>query len=292
MAGSKRSSPPTTTWTPTSTPRSRVHRDGAGERCISVDRSASGSGPRRERLRAGAEITWSERHGDQAVVVVEGSVRVGEGGCGADGVVIIEPAAPATLVVVEDAELLHYGDESQAAHTDSPTVHVVGAEGHGSFEDPSAPGPGSTFYVDSSCRGCDITLFRVWSEREYVGSPHSHSVDELIHVTRRHLDRRAGARRGHDHRHPGGPHVHVPRRGRVSALQLPSCRVADDPRPVEAGSQETRAACVTTTGGRSSPGRAWCRGTHAARRSCRRGSRSRSSTRSRRSSRLPSPRGL
>lgn len=137
----------------------------------------------RERLRAGTTLTWSDAHGDQAVVVVEGSVRVGDDECGRDGAVIIEAGAPATLVVVEDTEILHYGDESNVARVDTPTVHVVGAEGHGTFESPSSPGSGGTFYVDSSCPGCDITVFRVWSDREYLGSPHSHSVDELIHVT-------------------------------------------------------------------------------------------------------------
>src|SRR5207244_10885235 len=56
-----------------------------------------------------ARLRWESDHGDEALFVKAGSLRVGRRTCGAGGVVVVESGVAAEVDVVEPTDLIHFG---------------------------------------------------------------------------------------------------------------------------------------------------------------------------------------
>lgn len=140
----------------------------------------------------GSVLRWREDHGDEAVYVASGILRVVSGESSQDvpagGSVIVESGVPAEVVAVQDAALLHMGaTDARAPHTGpfgppKPAGHVVHAVGPRGIYARSEPGRDTRFFADSSCPTCRITLMQTGRDSRYESAAHSHSQDELIHL--------------------------------------------------------------------------------------------------------------
>ncbi|HVX22611.1 MAG TPA: hypothetical protein VHB02_14785 [Acidimicrobiales bacterium] len=140
-------------------------------------------------LGPGAEVGWTDHHGDEGVFVLEGEVEVAGTVIPAKGAAVIEAGAPASLRATTDARLLHLGSTVPGPQSESvigppandhPTVHAFGPDGKAVdvYDDIH-----QAFYADSYCDGCRIALFRISGPGPYVAASHIHTVDELITVT-------------------------------------------------------------------------------------------------------------
>lgn len=140
-------------------------------------------------LEAGSEISWEAEHGDEGVFVLDGRVDLEGTAVPAKGAVVIEAGAPARLRALAGTRLLHLGSTRPGPRlesvigppsTDRPSVHVFGPEG---LARESYGTSDLTFYADSYCDGCRISLFRNNGHAAHVDASHSHSVHEMITVT-------------------------------------------------------------------------------------------------------------
>jgi len=139
-------------------------------------------------LPAGGELRVPARHGDQAVAVLSGRLRVDERICVARGAVVIEAGAgEVVLGALDDAHIVHMGPTDPTVPSDGlngapfpgRSVHVVGPRGtYAAVE----PGRDTHYFADSTCPTCRLTLLYTSRTREYVSETHSHSQDELIHL--------------------------------------------------------------------------------------------------------------
>lgn len=138
----------------------------------------------------GSRLRLPEQHGDEAVYVRSGRVRVGDRMCPAGGTVVLESRCDEVIEVVEPSELLHMGPTDPEVPADGlngpvtepgAAAHVVGPRG---WYELTGPGRESRYYADSTCPTCRLTLLFTSRTGEYVSPTHSHSVDELIHVLR------------------------------------------------------------------------------------------------------------
>lgn len=138
-------------------------------------------------VEAGGALCWPAFHGDEALYVFAGSIRVGEQACPAGGAVIVEAGTAATVDVPERARIAHWGARHGTGRADDRPagpggrVHVVGPSGSFVSGDPS--GVGVRGFAAASCPGCRLSLFEVTRRTERAGRPHSHSADEIIFVT-------------------------------------------------------------------------------------------------------------
>ncbi len=143
-------------------------------------------------LSAGSRLRWANQHGDEAVYVVAGVLRVagrhGDADVVAGGAAIVESGVFTEVLATADCQLLHFGAASSGPPVDGPYGapmaggHVVHAVGPAGIYAAVGDGRDSRFYADSSCPTCRITLMRTGRDRPYVSAPHSHSEDELIHL--------------------------------------------------------------------------------------------------------------
>jgi uncharacterized cupin superfamily protein len=143
-------------------------------------------------LGAGSELRWTDQHGDEAVYVLAGDLRVvgrpEEASVGAGGAVIVESGVATRVLATSDCQLLHFGSTRSDPPTDgpygppSPHGHVVHAVGPGGVYAAVGEGRDTRFYADSSCPTCRITLMRTGRDAAYASPAHSHSQDELIHL--------------------------------------------------------------------------------------------------------------
>jgi quercetin dioxygenase-like cupin family protein len=137
-------------------------------------------------LAAGAEIVWEGPHGDEAMYVVSGQLQVGEATCVAEGAVIIESAAPATVRAVEDTRIVHMGSAVPDVPTDGPlgppAREAHGVHVHGPSGDPtlSSGDSSAAFFARGRCPTCRIMFYRVRSTGDTRS--HSHSEAQLQHV--------------------------------------------------------------------------------------------------------------
>jgi len=139
-------------------------------------------------LADGVALDLPPVHGDEAVYVLEGAMRVGTATCPADGTVVIEAGAGPTLVADGPTRVVHMGPRDPVVPGDGPNgpvtrpgdgVHVVGPRGtYAAIE----PGRDTHYYADSTCDTCRLTLLSTSRTQRYVSETHSHSTDELIHV--------------------------------------------------------------------------------------------------------------
>jgi hypothetical protein len=144
-----------------------------------------------EKLAVGAELQWSETHGDEAVFVSSGTVEVDGQQADAGGVAIIEADVPAVLRSIGDAELVHFGPTVAGARTDGvlgppePTghrVHVIGPEGAYQRVPPIDLPLTTRVFADSNCKTCRINFFRVSGDAAFISGSHVHTQDEIIHL--------------------------------------------------------------------------------------------------------------
>jgi hypothetical protein len=138
-------------------------------------------------LEDGVSLQLPEVHGDEAVYVGAGALRVDGVTCPRGGAAVIEAGAAPEIVAVGPTRVVHVGprDPLPAAFgtgTAPPAgteVHVVGPRGtYAAVE----PGRDTHYYADSTCPTCSLTLLYTSRSVPYVSDTHSHSTDELIHV--------------------------------------------------------------------------------------------------------------
>ena len=140
----------------------------------------------------GGELQVDRQHGDEAIYVLEGEIAVGEPALQravpVGGALIVESAVAARVTVDRPARLLLMGPQDTGVPVDGPlgpaqpdrhAVHAVGPRGLYAQVDAARD---STFFADSSCPTCRITLLRTGRSERYVSAAHSHSQDELIHL--------------------------------------------------------------------------------------------------------------
>jgi quercetin dioxygenase-like cupin family protein len=140
-------------------------------------------------LDAGAEVEWGAAHGDEGVYVLDGEVETQGTVVPRKGAIVIEAGAPASLRATTGTRLLHLGSTAPGPMldsvigppaTDHPKVHVFGPEGAAAETYKVID---LTFFTDSYCDGCRISLFRNRGHAPHVDSSHSHTVHEMITVT-------------------------------------------------------------------------------------------------------------
>jgi quercetin dioxygenase-like cupin family protein len=134
-------------------------------------------------VNAGSVLEWTSDHGDEAIYVESGRVEVAGEICQEGGAVIVERGAQTRLSFLDDCSVIHFGQSDQTPprkrlEGDDAKVHVVGNTGI------TERNGIATRFADGSCPGCDIVLFRLDEEQPHEGRSHSHTADEIIHVTR------------------------------------------------------------------------------------------------------------
>jgi uncharacterized cupin superfamily protein len=146
------------------------------------------------RLSPGATLQWRAgensdegAHGDEAVYVLSGELRVGDRVCPTAGALIIEAGVDAQAEVgAESASVLHFGPARPGGPFDGPLgppapgargVHVVGPLGTYAIQTTERD---THYYADSTCPTCRITLLHTGRTVPTNSAAHSHSQDELI----------------------------------------------------------------------------------------------------------------
>lgn len=153
-------------------------------------------------LEKGAQLSWAGEQGDEALIVLDGSVTADGALIRRKGAVVVESGVAATVVAAEAARVLHVGS-TRAGPVTSSVIGPPLDEGRGvhcqhldadrtrtyTFEPVEVDGQllddvvHSEFYTDGTCPTCRIAVFRVWGAGPHRGASHSHSADELITVT-------------------------------------------------------------------------------------------------------------
>lgn len=144
---------------------------------------------RRAELAPGEPYGIDGAHGDEALYVQTGAIRLGEREVEAGGVAVIEADADASFLAGPDgATLVHVGPTDPTQPTDGAYgppdagvrgVHLVGPRGMMAIEQ---PGRSTRFFADSACATCRITLFSTARSERYRSAAHSHSEDEILYV--------------------------------------------------------------------------------------------------------------
>jgi hypothetical protein len=132
-------------------------------------------------LQDGTSLQLPAVHGDEAVYVATGALRVGGRTCPQNGAVVIEAGAAPEIVATGPTRVVHVGprDPQPSAAPAGTAVHVIGPRGtYAAVE----PGRDTHYYADSTCPTCRITLLYTSRTVPYVSDTHSHSTDELIYL--------------------------------------------------------------------------------------------------------------
>ena len=124
-------------------------------------------------------MRWASDHGDEALFVKSGCLRVGDRQCGPGGVVVVEGGVAADVDVDEASEVIHFGPTAHAGPAPGHRTHVIGPRGYAAREEPTHA---TRQYANASCPTCRINLFQSSRTEKYRSAAHSHTQDELIHV--------------------------------------------------------------------------------------------------------------
>jgi hypothetical protein len=127
----------------------------------------------------GDSIDWPPEHGEEAVYVLAGELEIDGRRVPAGGALLLHGNAECRLVARGAARLAHFS--TSAGGGGDGQRHLVGPAGWARSGRPGAAE--ATWFADSTCDGCDITLLRV--ERDTPGNrgrPHEHSADEILFV--------------------------------------------------------------------------------------------------------------
>jgi hypothetical protein len=138
-------------------------------------------------LEDGATITWTDRHGDDGVYIVEGAMEIEGSTCPTGGAFVVESGHATEAKAVGPTTIAHYGswdDDAPAGglfgapDPGHHKVHVMGPGGwflSGKLED-----VGATWFTDSTCGTCRCALFKVENSRSDRAPTHHHTEDEII----------------------------------------------------------------------------------------------------------------
>lgn len=145
-------------------------------------------------LEQGSQLHWDERHGDQVLFLVCGRAHINGQEIPVDGAVFIEAGTAAVLTALALSEVVHFGSVSPEAadssgtllKTEKPGIHIVSRdEADGAMiTSPEGVTYNTQYYQDGTCETCSAVLLRVETSESVDVAPHSHSVDEIIHVLR------------------------------------------------------------------------------------------------------------
>jgi hypothetical protein len=131
----------------------------------------------------GGGLRWPERHGEEALYVLDGAVVVDGRTVPAGGAMVLHADAACELTAAAGgARLAHFSAGPGAGSpVEGPAepYHLLGPGGW--YRSGSPGGSQATWFADSTCPACDVTLLRV--ERDTPGNrgrAHSHSADEIL----------------------------------------------------------------------------------------------------------------
>ncbi|MCD9624482.1 cupin domain-containing protein [Rhabdothermincola salaria] len=154
-------------------------------------------------LEAGATMSWPAEHGEDAVYLLTGAVDVDGAALATGGALVLHAGGPVTLAATEASRLAHFWSTPSSVEDDPPAGrHLVGPDGWAVSG--SRDASFATWFADSTCEGCDVTLMKV--ERDTPGNrgrAHTHSAEEIIFVIDGEIH--LGA-----HPVPAGTAVHIP----------------------------------------------------------------------------------
>ena len=125
-----------------------------------------------------ARLQWDTDHGDEALFVKAGSVRLGERQCPTGGVLVVESGVALEVDIDEPTEVVHFGPAVYGAPS-GQRAHVIGPRGYAAREEPTHT---TRQYANATCDTCRINLFQSSRTEKYRSAAHSHTQDELIHV--------------------------------------------------------------------------------------------------------------
>jgi quercetin dioxygenase-like cupin family protein len=140
-------------------------------------------------LPAGAGLSWPDRHGEEAVLVRSGRLRLADGrDCPAGSVLVVEARSVPAVEAIEPAVLVAMGTVGGALPAGGPAgtvepgdrTHLLGPRGIAEWARP--PAKLTRYYTTSSCPGCRLMLMHSASAERYSSQVHSHTADELIHL--------------------------------------------------------------------------------------------------------------
>jgi quercetin dioxygenase-like cupin family protein len=136
----------------------------------------------------GSVLSWTSKHGDEAVYVTQGTIRVNDDTCGANDVVIVEGGVPTVLEALTETCLVQFGPHDHEPPLDGAFGRPA-ADHHAVHLRRAADVPlisGEWYerrlFADSVCPTCRITLFSVAGRAGYDTGSHLHSKDEIIHI--------------------------------------------------------------------------------------------------------------
>src|SRR5437762_465188 len=104
-----------------------------------------------------ARLRWDGDHGDEALFVKAGSLRVGDRSCPEGGVVVVESGVTAEVDVVEPTNVVHFGPTTHVPASGGEKVHVIGPRGYLARQEPTHA---TRQYANSTCPSCRINLFQ------------------------------------------------------------------------------------------------------------------------------------
>jgi hypothetical protein len=139
---------------------------------------------------AGTRLVWPERHGEEAIFVKAGELRVDGDRVGPAGsALVVEGDASPIVEATTDSVVVSMGTEGGRRPSGGPVgdaepggtrTHVVGPRGIAVWARP--PTKLTRYFTTSTCPRCRLMLMYSSSEQQYASAVHSHSADELIHV--------------------------------------------------------------------------------------------------------------
>ena len=141
-------------------------------------------------LPAGTPMRWNRPHGEEAVFVKAGELRLGDGRIAMAGSVIVMEAAATTSAAATVASTVLVmgttggrrpsGGPVGDAAPDGARVHLIGPRGIAEWARP--PTKFTRYYTTATCPTCRLMLMYSACEQHYSSAVHSHTADELIHV--------------------------------------------------------------------------------------------------------------
>lgn len=139
-------------------------------------------------LGAGSSISWRAGHGDEALIVLDGSLSDVRGlRLGPNDALAVEREARPDLRADAPTRFLHFGGAAPSTPPEPRHgpggVHRAGAAGRWV----SRVARGETtievrYYFDSTCPTCEVLLARGRSSAGYHSASHSHSKEEILYV--------------------------------------------------------------------------------------------------------------
>ena len=146
-------------------------------------------------LNAGAELTWSGSQGDEVLFVLDGRIQIRGQDVPTNSVLIVEANTVAAATVLEPTRTIHFGSTLDLPASDradiAPTshehgIHIVARDEADGMTVKTADGTSfkTQYYADGTCQTCSAALLRVETDGPAAAPPHSHSVNEIIHVLR------------------------------------------------------------------------------------------------------------